>query len=243
MARGRSLESECVVSVLGSFGFSVGGKPRRGLPHGSQRLLAFLALRDRAVTRTAIAGTLWPEASEEHAHASLRSALSRLNEIERTVVRVTFQDLSLADGVSIDIRDARLLTHRLLNPGTGRDSDLSDQAIATLSVDLLPDWYDEWAVVEAEDWRQLRLHALDALAERLTAAGRYADATSAALAAVKAEPLRETAHAALVRVYLAEGNRAEALSAFEHYRALLRAELDLEPTPLIQALVKDLQQP
>jgi len=221
----------------------VGGKPRRGLPHGSQRLLAFLALRDRAVTRTAIAGTLWPEASEEHAHASLRSALSRLNEIERTVVRVTFQDLSLADGVSIDIRDARLLTHRLLNPGTGRDSDLSDQAIATLSVDLLPDWYDEWAVVEAEDWRQLRLHALDALAERLTAAGRYADATSAALAAVKAEPLRETAHAALVRVYLAEGNRAEALSAFEHYRALLRAELDLEPTPLIQALVKDLQQP
>jgi len=232
-----------VVSVLGSFGFSVGGKPRRGLPHGSQRLLAFLALRDRAVTRTAIAGTLWPEASEEHAHASLRSALSRLNEIERTVVRVTFQDLSLADGVSIDIRDARLLTHRLLNPGTGRDSDLSDQAIATLSVDLLPDWYDEWAVVEAEDWRQLRLHALDALAERLTAAGRYADATSAALAAVKAEPLRETAHAALVRVYLAEGNRAEALSAFEHYRALLRAELDLEPTPLIQALVKDLQQP
>jgi len=243
VTRERSLKSECVVSVLGSFGFSVGGKPRRGLPHGSQRLLAFLALRDRAVTRTAIAGTLWPEASEEHAHASLRSALSRLNEIERTVVRVTFQDLSLADGVSIDIRDARLLTHRLLNPGTGRDSDLSDQAIATLSVDLLPDWYDEWAVVEAEDWRQLRLHALDALAERLTAAGRYADATSAALAAVKAEPLRETAHAALVRVYLAEGNRAEALSAFEHYRALLRAELDLEPTPLIQALVKDLQQP
>ena len=243
VTRERSLKSECVVSVLGSFGFSVGCKPRRALPHGSQRLLAFLALRDRAVTRTAIAGTLWPEASEEHAHASLRSALSRLNEIERTVVRVTFQDLSLADGVSIDIRDARLLTHRLLNPGTGRDSDLSDQAIATLSVDLLPDWYDEWAVVEAEDWRQLRLHALDALAERLTAAGRYADATSAALAAVKAEPLRETAHAALVRVYLAEGNRAEALSAFEHYRALLRAELDLEPTPLIQALVKDLQQP
>jgi len=210
---------------------------------GGEGCAQFLALRDRAVTRTAIAGTLWPEASEEHAHASLRSALSRLNEIERTVVRVTFQDLSLADGVSIDIRDARLLTHRLLNPGTGRDSDLSDQAIATLSVDLLPDWYDEWAVVEAEDWRQLRLHALDALAERLTAAGRYADATSAALAAVKAEPLRETAHAALVRVYLAEGNRAEALSAFEHYRALLRAELDLEPTSLIQALVKDLQQP
>ena len=240
MARGRSLDSECAVSVLGSFGFSVGGKPRRDLPHGSQQLLAFLALSDRAVSRTALAGTLWPEASEEHAYASLRSALSRLSEIQRTVVRVTSQELSLADGVSVDIRDARLLAHRLLNPGADRGSDLADRAISTLSVDLLPDWYDDWAVAEAEEWRQLRLHALDALAERLTASGRYSDATSAALAAVKAEPLRETAHAALIRVYLAEGNRAEALAAYEQYRAMLVSELGLEPTPLLQALIKDL---
>jgi DNA-binding SARP family transcriptional activator len=237
------LSSQFEVSVLGSFGFLVGGKPRRGLPHGSQQLLAFLALRDRTVARAAIAGTLWPEASEDHAHASLRSALSRLSGIKRTVVRVTSQELSLADGVSVDIRDARLLAHRILNPGADRDIDLRDQAISTLSTDLLPDWYDDWAVAEAEEWRQLRLHALDALAERLTVAGRYSDATSAALAAVKAEPLRETAHAALIRVYVAEGNRAEALSAYERYRDLLRAELGLEPTPLIQALLKDLQHP
>jgi DNA-binding SARP family transcriptional activator len=147
----------------------------------------------------------------------------------------------LADGVRVDIRDARLLAHRLLYPTAGRASDLSAEAISTLSVDLLPDWYDDWAVVEAEEWRQLRLHALDALTEKLIAAGRYGDATSAALAAVKAEPLRETAHAALIRVYLAEGNREEALSAYERYSAQLRAELGLESTPLIQALVKDLQ--
>jgi DNA-binding SARP family transcriptional activator len=234
------LSSEFELSVLGSFGFSVGGKRRRGLPHGSQRLLAFLALQDRPTTRTAIAGTLWPEASEEHAHASLRSALSRLNGIKSTVVEVASHELSLADGVVVDIRDARKLAHRLINPGLDLPKDLGDQAIATLSVDLLPDWYDDWAVVEAEEWRQLRLHALDTLAEGLTSAGRYADATSAALAAVKAEPLRETAHAVLIRVYLAEGNRAEALSAYEHYRHLLRDQLGVEPTPLIQSLVKDL---
>ncbi len=243
MNRKRAASSEIEVSVLGAFEFSVGGKPHHDLPRGSQSLLAFLALRDRPLSRTALAGTLWPEASEEHAYASLRSALSRLSEIQRTVVRVTSQELSLADGVSVDIRDARLLAHRLLNPGADRDRDLGNQAISTLSVDLLPDWYDDWAVVEAEEWRQLRLHALDALAERLTAAGHYSDAISAALAAVKAEPLRETAHAALIRVYLAEGNRAEALAAYERYRAMLVSELGLEPTPLIQALIKDLQQP
>ncbi len=107
-------------------------------------------------------------------------------------------------------------------------------------MDLLPDWYDDWAVVESEEWRQLRLHALDTLAERLTAAGRYADATSAALAAVKAEPLRETAHASLIRVYVAEGNRAEALAAYERYRAVLKEDLGLEPSPRIEALIKDL---
>ena len=233
------------ITVLGSFRFWVSGRDALpALPGGSQRLLAFLALRERSVMRSAAAGTLWPEASEDHAHASLRSAISRLTLIAHEAIVVSFHDLRLADQVTVDIRESRALAHRLLSPSEpAQDGDLSDQAIATLSVDLLPDWYDDWAVAEAEEWRQLRLHALDALAERLTAAGRYADATSAALAAVKAEPLRETAHAVLIRVYRAEGNRAEALSAYEHYRALLRTELGLEPTPLIQALIGDLQQP
>jgi DNA-binding SARP family transcriptional activator len=239
----RPVGSLLKVSVLGSFDFSVDGEPHRDLPPGSQRLLAFLALRDRAVVRAALAGTLWPDASEEHAQASLRSALSRLNEVDRTVLRIRAQELSLADGVIVDVRDARMLAHRLLNLGKEQEGDLSDRAISTLSLDLLPDWYDDWAVAEAEEWRQLRLHALDALAERLTTAGRLADATSAALAAVKAEPLRETAHAVLIRVYLAEGNRAEALAAYEHYRKLLSSELGLEPTGRIQALIEDLLRP
>ncbi len=239
-ARSGSLQ----IDVLGGFRFWVRGRDAlAALPGGSQRLLAFLALRERSVMRTAAAGALWPEASEEHAHASLRSAISRLTLVAHEAIVVSVHDLGLADHVAVDIRDARLLAHRLLNPGTARDDDLGDQAISMLSVDLLPDWYDDWALVEAEEWRQLRLHALDALAERLTAAGRYADATSAALAAVKAEPLRETAHAALIRVYLAEGNRAEALAAYENYRALLHSELGLEPTSIIQKIVKDLQQP
>jgi DNA-binding SARP family transcriptional activator len=237
------LSVEFEVSVLGSFEFFVGGKLRRSLPPGSQRLLAFLALNDRAVSRSAIAGTLWPEASEEHAHASLRSALSRLSVIKPTVVRVTPQELALADGVRIDIRDARQLAHRLVNLGIGPGGplpDIGEQAISTLSIDLLPDWYDDWAVVESEEWRQLRLHALDVLAERLTDVGRYSDAISAALAAVKAEPLRETAHSVLIRVYLAEGNRSEALNAYEHYCALLRSELGLDSTPRLHTLIKHL---
>lgn len=233
------------IAVLGSFRFWVSGKDALpALPSGSQRLLAYLALRDRSVLRSAAAGTLWPEASEDHAHASLRSAISRLTLIAHEAIVISFHDLSLAKGVTVDIRQSRALAHRLLNTGDPElSADSNDRAIAALSADLLPDWYDDWTVNEAEDWRQLRLHALDALTGRLIAAGLYGDATSAALAAVKAEPLRETAHAALIRVYIAEGNRAEALAAFQDYRNLLDAELGLEPSPLIRGLVEDLQRP
>ena len=48
------------LSLLGGFVFSVGGDALLGISAGSQRLLAFLALRDRTLTRHQVAGTLWP---------------------------------------------------------------------------------------------------------------------------------------------------------------------------------------
>ncbi|MDO9443923.1 MAG: bacterial transcriptional activator domain-containing protein, partial [Dehalococcoidia bacterium] len=115
--------------------------------------------------------------------------------------------------------------------------DLSAEAITLLSEDCLPDWYDDWAIMEAEEWRQLRLHALDALAQRLLAEGRFGDAVSAALAAMRADPLRESACATLIRVHLAEGNQSEAVRTFEQYQAVLADELGIEPTPALRALL------
>ncbi|HSO97014.1 MAG TPA: BTAD domain-containing putative transcriptional regulator [Acidimicrobiia bacterium] len=209
---------------------------------GSQRLLALLGLRDRALTRASVAGTLWPESSEDHAFSSLRSALGRLSRVARDAVVVTPLDLCLAGPVEIDIREARALAHRLLDPGAVIAApDLSAAAVSALSVDVLPDWYDDWVLVEAEEWRQLRLHGLEALADRLLETGRFGEASGAALAAVRAEPLRETARAALIRVHLAEGNQSEALGEFGRYRALLQTELGLEPTPRLRELVAQLQ--
>ncbi len=157
---------------------------------------------------------------------------------------VTDTDLAIAPNVVVDLREARALAHRLLHPVTEPSvTDLSAQSIEILSTDCLPNWYEDWAIIEFEEWRQLRLHALDALAEHLTAAGRYADAIGAALAAVRAEPLRESGCAALICVHLAEGNQSEALRVFEHYRALLAQELKIEPTPALHALVSRIQSP
>src|SRR5215210_3933939 len=61
-------------------------------------------------------------------------------------------------------------------------------AESALGAELLPDWYDEWLQFERERYRQVRLHALEALASAFSRAGRHAQAVEAALGAVAAEP-------------------------------------------------------
>ncbi|MEV4188142.1 bacterial transcriptional activator domain-containing protein, partial [Streptosporangium canum] len=67
------------------------------------------------------------------------------------------------------------------------------------------------------------------------------DAVAAAGVAVRADPLRESARAALIRAHLAEDNQVEALRCFEHYSRHLQAELGLRPTPRLCELVAGLR--
>ncbi|MDQ1466251.1 MAG: family transcriptional regulator, regulator of embCAB operon [Actinomycetota bacterium] len=226
------------ISVLGRFELVDGRGAAIAVANGTQRLLSLLALRDRVVHRASVAGVLWPDVSESHAHASLRSALLRIPGAARSVVSVSDAELSLADGVDVDVRDAQALAQRLLDDtAPASEDDVSRVALAQLSSDLLPGWDDEWVTPEAEGWRQLRLHALEALTDRLAERARFGDATTAAMAAIRAEPLRESAHAALIRVHLAESNQSEALRQFERYQDLLRSELGIEPTSRLRELV------
>jgi len=236
------VDHSSIVSVLGGFHLWWRGSAQAGIPRASQRVLAFLAIQSGMTSRAVVAGALWPETTEARAYSNLRSALARLECQHRRILRASKLELGLTDGVAVDIRNAQTLARRLLDPtATLAQSDLGPAAIVALSDDLLPGWYDDWVLVEAEDWRQLRLHALEALTDRLTAVGCWGQAADAAGAAVRAEPLRESAHAALIRVHLAEGNQSEAVREFMHYRALLHSELGLEPTPRLCCLVQGLE--
>jgi DNA-binding SARP family transcriptional activator len=192
---------ESRVDLLGQFRLRLGrdgGMSVVRAPRASRRLLAFLALHARVVERAVLAGALWPEAPESRAYSSLRAALSRLRSTARMAPTAGQVELGLAVGITVDIHHARALARRLLDPAVPpAPGDLGTSAVMTLSAGLLPDWYDDWVLVEAEDWRQLRLYALEALAGHLTTAGRWGEAAGAARAAVRGEPLRETSHAAL----------------------------------------------
>ena len=231
------------IFLLGGFRMRVGGIAAENLATGSQRLLVFLALHDRAIARIVLAGTMWPDVSDERAGISLRSALARLDPITRDAIQTgKAGGLGLGESVTVDLRDAVALAHRLLQEdGVVEPTDLDATAVATLSRELLPDWYDDWIVAEAEDWRHLRMNALEALAQRLLGLARLREAIGAARAAMRIDPLRESPHAMLIRIHLADGNQSEALGVFDRYREMLHTALDLEPTANVSQLVADIR--
>jgi DNA-binding SARP family transcriptional activator len=107
-----------------------------------------------------------------------------------------------------------------------------------LTLDLLPCWYeDDWVIEEREAFRQNRLHALEILCLMLAQQGRYGEAINAAFSVVRTEPLRESAHRALVMVHLCEGNYGEALRQYERCRILLHDELGIDPSPRLHDLI------
>jgi hypothetical protein len=106
------------------------------------------------------------------------------------------------------------------------------------ALDLLPGWYDDWALMERERIRQRLLHALEALSVRLISLGRYGEAVDAALLTVGADPLRESAQRVLIEAHIAESNLVEARRSYLAYRDLARRELGIEPSSELLALLR-----
>jgi DNA-binding SARP family transcriptional activator len=206
------------------------------LPLSSQRVLAFLALQLRPQTRSYVAATLWMNLDEQRAGASLRSALWRINRCGHPLVAADARALRLMPDVIVDLRESTRSARQVLRGEAKGGAVRVDELTAG---DLLPGWYDEWVVTEREHFRQLRLHALEKLCEQLTDEGHFGQAVEAGLAAVSSEPLRESAHRALIRAYLQESNRGEAIRQYESCRQVLRRELGIDPSPVTQALLAE----
>jgi DNA-binding SARP family transcriptional activator len=220
------------LTLLGAFQLTIENEPVR-LPMNGQRVLAFLALEGRLLLRSFVAGSLWMDVTDDRAGASLRSALWRLNR-HRRLVDADGQRLQLGQQITVDVDAAVAQAESLLDPAG--DECPSPRAML-LRQDLLPDWYDDWVTLDRERFRQLRMHALERLCDRLTDARRFGEAIEAGLEAARVEPLRESAHRAIIRVHLAEGNRSEALHHYKSYRKLLDDELGLEPSPEMTSLI------
>jgi DNA-binding SARP family transcriptional activator len=222
--------------LLGEFELQ-SGTGTISVARAQQRVLAYLAVIRRPVSRALLSQQLSEEPDEGRGPSALRSSLWRLpRPAGLSLVHSQGSDVRLAPEVSVDLWDSERSAQHLHRPSTLADADTPTDP-ADWSHDLLPEWSDEWLVMERESYRQLRLHALERLSETLREMGQHASALMAALSAVRADPLRESAHRQVIAVHLAEGNAAEALRQYHVYRRMLALELGLPPSPSIRSLV------
>jgi DNA-binding SARP family transcriptional activator len=229
-------EGTVELSLLGAFSLAVRGGPL-DLPPSAQRVVAFLALAERPLARGYVAGSLWPEHAETRAAASLRTAVWRLQQTGAHLINADARRLGLAHRVRVDVRRRAELANAVL---AGDEGDAAVLVELCRPGELLPDWYDDWLALERERYRLLRVRALERLAGTLAERSRYSEAAEAALAAVTSDPLRETAHRALIRVFLAEGNAFEAVRQFQLCRTLTRRHLGVDPSEETSRLVRHL---
>ena len=96
------------VNLVHGFEVRVDGKVAK-VPPSAQRLVAFVALKKRALRRNYVAGNLWLDSAESRAAANLRSALWRLQRTGVGVIESDATHIALGEDVVVDI--ARFRAH------------------------------------------------------------------------------------------------------------------------------------
>ncbi|WP_405535289.1 bacterial transcriptional activator domain-containing protein (plasmid) [Streptomyces canus] len=223
---------------MGFFEFGCTG--RVPLPLGAQRLLALLALQNDGIHRATAAEQLWPDGTSCRAAANLRSALCQARRVGSvTVIESVGQRLRLSESVRVDLHRTAESARQVIAAQSPLPAGC-DPLLEDLSKELLPGWSEDWLMLERERWNQLRVHALEKLAQQFQRDGQYLSALQTALAAIAIDPFRETAHRTLIEVHVAEGNFANALKCYQDYQAFLQQELDITPSPQMTQLVQEL---
>jgi len=202
-----------------------------------QRLIALIALSPRGVDRCRAAFQLWPDTNEERAKANLRSTLWRLNKTCDAIITATKTQLRLAQDVWVDARDGiEALGRETSSTASAAMFDVL-MPFQALQSELLPDWYDDWLVIERERLRQLTLSTLERRSQSALESGQTADAVEAGLAAVAIDPLRESSRRLVVRAHLAQGNMSAAHQEYTRYVEALAPHPGLTPTPELHSLI------
>src|SRR5205823_536177 len=202
--------SPLAIALFGSFDVRLHGRPLP--PPRTQKthwLLALLALQEgRTLERTWLAGTLWPDSTEEQAARNLRTTLWDLRvslgpEAHRLEAPTT-QTLRL------DLVDAEadLL---VFDEAIGRgDAPSLEQAVALHRGPLLQGCDEEWVLQAREAREHAYLAALYALAAAAMARNGHAEAVRYLRRLVLADPLRDSGQRAMMQALAASGDIAAA---------------------------------
>jgi DNA-binding SARP family transcriptional activator len=213
--------------------------------HKAVALLAYLALTRQPHSRDALATLLWPELDQSHARGQLRSTLYLLNRtLGRAWLAVDRETAVWAEEAKAWIDVEALRQHLAACAAHGHPPQDTCPACVPLleeAVDLYRDGFlagftlrdapafDEWQFFEGEGLRDEMAGALQRLARWYGDHDDYDTAIPYARRWLALDPLHEPAHRALMRLYVASGQRAAALRQYGECERLLKEELGAEP--------------
>lgn len=229
--------SPVCVRVLGGFELSgAGGGDLTPSGKKLRALVALLALPPRlGWSREQLTGLLWGDRDEEQARASLRQALAELR-------RILGESVLLADRETVAFDPAALHVDAVEFARLG-DAGEWEKAAALYRGDLLtgatlPDGgFADWLLVERARLHDLAIRALGRALE--TQSGEAAIATAHRLLAL--DPDHEETHRKLMRLYVAGGDRAQALRQYQLCRDSLRRDLGVKPEPDTERLFAEIR--
>src|SRR5262245_30112496 len=239
------------IRVLGAL--EIAHPPAAPLRPPTQRVLALLgyliAHHDVPHSRDKLVDLLWPDLAPRQGRRMLSDTLWRARRLLTPPGHPDTPSLLIA-GDTVALRpDSSLWIDLIAFEEYLHDLNESDDgaverlraAVELYRGDFVEECYDDWALYERERLRELYLSALQRLLAALTARGAYDQALLCALRLIAADPLREEAHRALMRLYHLLNRTEDALRAFEQCRALLEAELGVEPEAETLSLFEELR--
>src|SRR6266540_669514 len=234
------------LTLLGGFQARVKPSPPLRVPtRKAQGLLAYLALPPGlAHPRDKLAALLWGDMREGQARTNLRQTLFTLRKALPVTVpdglRLDGADLTL-DAAAVDVDVATF--EGLVTQGTPEALAL---AAAVYQGDLLQGLavreapFEEWLMAERERLRELALETLAKLLAQQRAAGATEVALQTALRLLALDPLLETVHRTLMRLYAQLGRRETALRQYQVCVGVLHRELGVEPEEETKRLYQEI---
>lgn len=203
-------------------------------------LALLLAHRGQVVASDTLADLLFADRPPAHPAAALQSQISRLRRSLGDSSVISTPRGYAVPGAHTDADRFEELVDRARND-RARAPELLGSAL-TLWRGSAYGEFPELDVVQREATRldALRMVATEERAEALTAAGRAGEAVPDLGRFVADNPLRERAHATLMRALYSSGRHAEALRHYSGYRRRLADELGLAPSGELQRLELDI---
>lgn len=234
-----------VLNLFGGFAARFNDQPFTGFATDKVRaLLAYLAVESgQAHRRDTLAALFWPDYSQETALQNLRQALYRLRQSLQKM------DPALADALLSQTRQTVTLNSAALTLDIAQFNQILQKAktnsepisllkniIPLYRGELLkgfyiPDAYafDEWLGIQRELFHQQALDALSRLVTLYEAGGDHGAALTAANNLLVLNPYHEKTHRQIMRAYLGQGNRPQAIAQYHKLQTVLRDELGVEP--------------